>query len=86
MIVPIPRSISRSTAGEIEDGSRAERAFFRTSHNHPEKLPDAIDELLSSSFHGAELSLLTSEHVVEETGGMSCRLLRKSSIIFISAA
>lgn len=32
----------------------------------PENLQDAIDELLSSGFHRAELSLLASEHAVEE--------------------
>jgi hypothetical protein len=31
----------------------------------PETLQDAIDELLSSGFHRAELSLLASEHAVE---------------------
>ena len=34
--------------------------------NSPESLQDAIDELLSSGFHRAELSLLASEHAVEE--------------------
>jgi hypothetical protein len=34
-----------------------------------EKLQDAIDELLSSGFHRAELSLLASAHVVEEKLG-----------------
>jgi hypothetical protein len=32
----------------------------------PEALQDAIDELLSSGFHRAELSLLASEHTVEK--------------------
>ena len=32
----------------------------------PEALQDAIDELLSSGFHRAELSLLASEHAVEK--------------------
>jgi hypothetical protein len=34
--------------------------------NSPESLQDAIDELLRSGFHRAELSLLASEHTVEE--------------------
>jgi hypothetical protein len=34
--------------------------------SHSEKLQDAIDELLSSGFDRADLSLLASEHVVEE--------------------
>ena len=34
--------------------------------NSPESLQDAIDELLSSGFHRAELSLLASEHAVEK--------------------
>ena len=37
--------------------------------NRPENLQDAIDELLSSGFHRAELSLLASEHAVEEKLG-----------------
>ncbi|HEX6008259.1 MAG TPA: hypothetical protein VFY80_09860, partial [Burkholderiales bacterium] len=37
--------------------------------NRPEDLQDAIDELLSSGFHRAELSLLASEHAVEEKLG-----------------
>ncbi len=32
----------------------------------PDTLQDAIDELLSSGFHRAELSLLASEHAAEE--------------------
>jgi hypothetical protein len=35
----------------------------------PEELQDAIDELLSSGFDRAELSLLASEHAVEEKLG-----------------
>ena len=34
--------------------------------NRPEDLQHAIDELLSSGFHRAELSLLASEHAVDE--------------------
>jgi hypothetical protein len=37
--------------------------------NHPEDLQSAIDELLSSGFDRAELSLLASEHVVEQKLG-----------------
>jgi hypothetical protein len=37
--------------------------------NRPEDLQDAIDELLSSGFDRAELSLLASEHAVEEKLG-----------------
>ena len=37
--------------------------------NRPEDLQAAIDELLSSGFHRAELSLLASEDVVEEKLG-----------------
>ena len=37
--------------------------------NHPEDLQGAIDELLSSGFDRAELSLLASEHVVEQKLG-----------------
>lgn len=37
--------------------------------NRSETLQDAIDELLSSGFHRAELSLLASEHVVEKKLG-----------------
>ena len=37
--------------------------------NRPEDFQDAIDELLSSGFHRAELSLLASEHAVEEKLG-----------------
>jgi hypothetical protein len=37
--------------------------------NRPEQLQGAIDELLSSGFHRAELSLLASEHAVEEKLG-----------------
>lgn len=37
--------------------------------SRPEDLQDAIDELLSSGFHRAELSLLASEHAVEEKLG-----------------
>jgi hypothetical protein len=37
--------------------------------NRPENLQGAIDELLSSGFHRAELSLLASEHAVEEKLG-----------------
>jgi hypothetical protein len=37
--------------------------------NRPEDLQDAIDELLSSGFHRAELSLLAAEHAVEEKLG-----------------
>jgi hypothetical protein len=35
--------------------------------NRSEDLQDAIDELLSSGFDRAELSLLASEHAVEES-------------------
>jgi hypothetical protein len=37
--------------------------------NRPDDLQDAIDELLSSGFHRAELSLLAGEHAVEEKLG-----------------
>jgi len=37
--------------------------------NRPEELQHAIDELLSSGFHRAELSLLASEQAVEEKLG-----------------
>jgi len=37
--------------------------------NRSEDLQDAIDELLSSGFDRAELSLLASEHAVEEKLG-----------------
>jgi hypothetical protein len=37
--------------------------------NRPEDLQHAIDELLSSGFHRAELSLLASEHAVNEKLG-----------------
>jgi hypothetical protein len=37
--------------------------------DRPEDLQEAIDELLSAGFHRAELSLLASEHVVEEKLG-----------------
>jgi hypothetical protein len=37
--------------------------------NRPEDLQDAIDELLSSGFHRAELTLLASEQTVEEKLG-----------------
>ena len=37
--------------------------------NRPEQLQGAIDELLGSGFHRAELSLLASEHAVEEKLG-----------------
>jgi hypothetical protein len=37
--------------------------------NHPDDLQGAIDELLSSGFDRAELSLLASEHVVEQKLG-----------------
>jgi len=37
--------------------------------NRPEDLQDAIDELLSSGFHRAELSLLATEQAVEEKLG-----------------
>jgi hypothetical protein len=37
--------------------------------NGSEELQDAIDELLSSGFHRADLSLLASEHVVKEKLG-----------------
>lgn len=35
--------------------------------NRPEELQHAIDELLSSGFHRAELSLLAGEQAVEES-------------------
>ena len=37
--------------------------------DRPEDLQHAIDELLSSGFHRAELSLLAGEHAVEEKLG-----------------
>jgi hypothetical protein len=37
--------------------------------NNAENFQDAIDELLSSGFHRAELSLLASEHAVQEKLG-----------------
>jgi hypothetical protein len=37
--------------------------------SRPGELQDAIDGLLSSGFHRAELSLLASEHAVEEKLG-----------------
>src|SRR5688572_10009301 len=52
----------------IEQKPRTIREAVGVFHR-PEDLQSAIDELLSSGFHRAELSLLASEHAVEEKLG-----------------
>jgi hypothetical protein len=53
-----------SVEQEVRTAREAVGVFSRS-----EDLPNAIDELLSSGFHRAELSLLASEHTVEEKLG-----------------
>ena len=48
----------------VKEGVRTTREAVGV-FSSPETLQDAIDELLSSGFHRAELSLLASEHAVE---------------------
>ena len=52
----------------VEQEVRTIREAVGVFHR-PEDLQDAIDELLSSGFHRAELSLLASEHAVEQKLG-----------------
>ena len=49
----------------VQEGVRTVREAVGI-FSSPEALQDAIDELLSSGFHRAELSLLASEHTVEK--------------------
>ena len=53
-----------SVEQEVRTAREAVGVFSR-----PEDLQNAIDQLLSSGFHRAELSLLASEHAVEEKLG-----------------
>jgi hypothetical protein len=55
-------------AAEIDQATDITREAVGIFHD-PEALQGAIDELLSSGFHRAELSLLASEHAVEEKLG-----------------
>src|SRR6478609_935761 len=65
VITIIVRLNSEEVAMPPEEGVRKAREAVGV-FSSPETLQEAIDELLSSGFHRAELSLLASEHAVEE--------------------
>jgi hypothetical protein len=60
----VVRLNSEEVAMPFDAGGRTDREAVGI-FSSPETLQEAIDELLSSGFHRAELSLLASEHAVE---------------------